>query len=389
MGYNVIWIDDEWDTRGKPFIQMCEVKHQIHITPFKTRKDGMDLLLKDERPWDAIILDAKAFNESENEIANLKGLYEAIKQIEGLKMKKSIPYFVLTRQPDLMDNDTFKELIGSFYKKDIEGQNKLITDLKEKVDASSRHRVREMYKDAVEALTSVDSNACESVLDIMEVMHYPASNPRFNYEETFNSLRKILECTYKETNRWQILPDECVSKSEDKTNINQCIQYLSGRNAEIVGVRYGSVSDYIVPRHIKDLMFSAQNLTNYLSHVYAKKHVVKPGDLLFSIALQICEIVLWLNNYIKSHQDIDKNKKMCKTIGVVEKIEGNNSICVIKSKRKGREFNICLSAQKYKNLIGQSVVVLEETNNTNAGTNKQYPYFATKLQSLEKENGSK
>ena len=116
MGYNVIWIDDEWDTRGKPFIQLCEVKHKIHITPFKTRKDGMDLLLKDERPWDAVILDAKAFNENENETANLKGLYEAIKQIEGLKMKKSIPYFVLTRQPDLLDNDTFRELIGDFYK---------------------------------------------------------------------------------------------------------------------------------------------------------------------------------------------------------------------------------------------------------------------------------
>lgn len=389
MGYNVIWIDDEWDTRGKPFIQLCEVKHKIHITPFKTRKEGMDLLLKDERPWDAIILDAKAFNESENETANLKGLYEAIKQIEGLKMKKSIPYFVLTGQPDLMDNDTFKELIGSFYKKDIEGQNQLITDLKEKVDTSSRHRVREMYKDAVDALALVDPNACESVLDIMEVMHFPASNPKFNYDETFNSLRKILECTYKETNKWQILPDECVSRGEDKTNINQCIQYLSGRNAEIVGVRYGNVSDYIVPRHIKDLMFSAQNLTNYLSHVYAKKHVVKPRDLLFSLALQICEIVLWLYNYIKSHQKIDENRKKCKTIGIVEKVEDNNSICVIKSKRKGRESNICLSAQKYKNLIGQSVVVLEESNNTNTGTNKQYPYFATKLQSLEKENGSK
>ena len=109
MGYNVIWIDDEWDTRGKPFIQLCEIKHEIHITPFKTRKEGMDLLLQDERPWDAVILDAKAYNESENETANLKGLYEAIKQIESLKMKKNIPYFVLTRQPDLMDNDTFKE----------------------------------------------------------------------------------------------------------------------------------------------------------------------------------------------------------------------------------------------------------------------------------------
>ncbi len=391
MGYNVIWIDDEWDTRGKPFIQMCEKKHSIHITPFKTRKEGMDLLLKDERPWDAVILDAKAYNESENETANLRGLYEAIRQIEALKMRKSIPYFVLTRQPDLMDNETFAELIGTFYRKDPEGQNQLIADLKATVDASSRHRIKELYKDTVEALYQINSNACESILDIMEVMHFPASNPKFNYDESFNSLRKILECTYLEANKWQIIPDECVTEIKGKVNINQCVQYLSGRNADILGIRYGNSSDKIVPRHIKDLMFSVQNLTNYLSHEYAQKYVVKPKDILFSLALQVCEIVLWLSDYIKGHQDIKENRERCKTVGVIERIEGNDSICVIKSKRIGREANICLSAKdaNSKGLIGQKVVVLEEGGNTNPETIALYPYFATKIQSLEPENGSK
>jgi len=391
MGYNVIWIDDEWDTRGKPFIQLCEVKHKIHITPFKTRKDGMDFLIKDVRPWDAIILDAKAYNESEDEIANLKGLYEAIKQIEGLKMKKSIPYFVLTRQPDLMDNDTFNELIGAFYKKDPDGQNQLIADLKSAVDTSSRHRVKDLYKETIDALCQIDSNVCESILDIIEVMHFPASNPRFNYDESFNSLRKILECIYKEANKWKIIPDECVDEIEGNVNINQCVQYLSGRNADVLGIRYGNSSERIVPKHIKDLMFSVQNLTNYLSHEYAKKFVVKPKDLLFSLALQTCEIVLWLFDYLKEHQDIKENKEKCKTIGVIERIEGNDSICVIKSKRIGREANICLSA-KYANdkgLIGKKVVVIEEGLNKNPDTKGIYPYFAIKFQSLEKENGSK
>jgi len=27
--YNVIWIDDEWDTIGKAFIQICEKRHNI------------------------------------------------------------------------------------------------------------------------------------------------------------------------------------------------------------------------------------------------------------------------------------------------------------------------------------------------------------------------
>ena len=392
MGYNVIWIDDEWDTRGKPFIQLCEIKHEIHITPFKTRKEGMDLLLQDERPWDAVILDAKAYNKSENETANLKGLYEAIKQIESIKMKKNIPYFVLTRQPDLMDNDTFKELIGSFYKKDFEGQNRLIEDLKERVDGYSRYRVKELYKDTVGVLSQVNMKACESIIDIMEVMHFPASNPKFNYDESFNSLRKILECFYKEANEWQIIPDECVDRKEGKVNINQCVQYLSGRNADIVGIRYGTITDKIVPRHIKDLMFSVQSLTNYLSHEYVNNNVAtKPKDILFSLALQICEIILWLNNYINSHKNRDDNRKMCKTIGVVELIDENSPICLIRSKRVGHELNTCLSSKyaKDKNLVGKKVVVLEVSKNINPETKQSFPFFATKFQSLEQENGSK
>lgn len=378
MGYNVIWIDDEWDTRGKPFIQMCEIIHQIHITPFKTRKEGMELLIKDERPWDAVILDAKAYNESENETANLKGLYEAIRQIEGLRMRKNIPYFILTRQPDLMDNDTFNELIGTFYKKDIVGQNQLIEDLKAKVGESSRHRVRELYKDTVEILGQVNPNACESIIDIMEVMHFPASNPRFNYDESFNSLRKILENIFKEANKFQIIPDECIDKKEGNVNIDQCVQYLSGRNADVIGVRYGNVSDKIVPRHIRDLLFLIKNLTNYLSHEYAKKYVVKPKDILFSLALQICEIVVWLNNYIKCHLNIDENKIMCKTIGVVELIEGNQTHCLVRSKRKGFEMKYCLlrTYAERKKLIGKKVVVVGYQDNTDKSTKEKYPYFA-------------
>jgi hypothetical protein len=394
MEYNVIWIDDEWDTIGKPFMQICE-KHNIHITPFKTRKNGMDLLLKDERPWDAVILDAKAYNESENETANLTGLYEAIKQIEGLKMRKSIPYFVLTRQPDLLDNDTFRELIGEFYKKGnaeeeggiikVKGEEQLIEDLKTKIGESSRHRVKERYKETVDVLNHINPKACENIIDILEVMHFPDSNPKFNYDESFNSLRKILESFYKKANEWQIIPDECVDRKEGNVNINQCVHYLSGRNADIVGIRFGNSTDRIVPRHIKDLMFAVQSLTNYLSHEYVNDNVAtKPRDILFSLALQICEIILWLDNYIKSHQDIEYNKKMCKTIGVVEQLNDNSSICLIRSKRVGRESSICISYKMAdeKELIGKKVVVLEEDLNTQMETKALCPYVAKKLQVL-------
>ena len=83
--YNVIWIDDEWDTSGKAFIQICEKRHKIHIKAFKTRRKGMEALEQNLKFWDAVILDAKAYNNSSaNEVADVDGLYEAIRQIERL-----------------------------------------------------------------------------------------------------------------------------------------------------------------------------------------------------------------------------------------------------------------------------------------------------------------
>ena len=402
MGYNVIWIDDEWDTRGKPFIQLCEVKHKIHITPFKTRKEGMDLLLKDEGPWDAVILDARAFNESENETANLKGLYEAIKQIEGLKMKKSIPYFVLTRQPDLMDDETFYELIGSFYKKDPDGQNQLIADLKAKVAESPRFQIKLKYEEAIGRLSTLDIWSSEKLLDILEAMHNPEKHidPLLYY----NPLRKILEFVFRAANNVLLIPEELIGKGKDEVNLNQCVQYLSGRPADWLGIRCGGPKDYIVPAHIKDMMFLILNLGNVNSHStslnekelkklrrYIEGNVCNSVSLIYSLAMQMCEIVLFMTNYIKSHQDRDKNKAMCKTIGLVEQIESSESICIIRSKRPGHEANICLSTEyaKENGLIGKKVVVLDEIKNEYPETKELYSYIALNVQSIEKENGSK
>ena len=64
MEYNVIWIDDEWDTRGASFIETCKLRHQIYISAYKTRKEGIAALERNLKHWDAVILDAKAYNNS-------------------------------------------------------------------------------------------------------------------------------------------------------------------------------------------------------------------------------------------------------------------------------------------------------------------------------------
>ena len=393
--YEVIWIDDEWE-KMDAFKEECEVIHQIYLHPFRTQKAGMDEFDKNPKKWDAIILDAKMYDESENEVPRLDGLRKAVQHINEKSLLRKVPYFISTGQPDLMDNETFEQAFGTYYIKERDDQ-KLIQDIKNTASKSTRFQVKTFYFDAIEQLESFDAWCSEKILDILETMHFPEKSidPLLYY----NPLRQTLEYIFRKANKANIIPDEFIGKDKDDVNLNQCVQFLSGRNADWIGIRFGGVKDSVVPAHIKDMMFQVLNLGNINSHsrtlnddelkklgAYFKDNVCNSQYLIYSLALQICEIAVFMGKYIAANKDTNKNKKQCKTFGTVEKIEGNESICVIKSKRPGRESCICISA-KYatsKGMIGKKVVVIEESPNINIATKVEYPYFATNIESLEK-----
>ena len=394
--YEVIWIDDEWE-KMDAFKEECEVIHQIYLHPFSTQKAGMDEFDKNPKKWDAIILDAKL----EKDGVGVTGLRKAVTHINQVSLSHKIPYFISTGQPDLMGNETFEQAFGKYYIKERDDQ-KLIEDIKVAAGKSSRFQTKTIYLDAIEQLESFDTWCCEKILDILGAMHFPEKNidPLLYY----NPLRQTLEYIFRKANKAGIIPDEFIGKEKDDVNLNQCVQFLSGGNADWIGIRFGGAKECVVPIHIKNMMFQVLNLGNINSHSrtldddeqkrlgeYFKENVCNTRYLIYSLALQICEIAVFMGKYIDAHKDSSENKKQFKTFGIVEPIEGNDSICVIKSKRPGRESCICISA-KYasgKNLIGKKVVILEESNNTNPSTKEAYPYFAAKIQSLEKENGSK
>ena len=395
--YEVIWIDDEWE-KMDAFKEECEVIHQIYLHPFSTQKAGMDEFDKNPKKWDAIILDAKL----EKDGVGVTGLREAVTHINQVSLSHKIPYFISTGQPDLMGNETFEQAFGKYYIKERDDQ-KLIEDIKLAAGKSSRFQAKTIYLDAIEQLQSFDDAwCCEKILDILEAMHFPEKNidPLLYY----NPLRQTLEYIFRKASKAGIIPDEFIGKEKDDVNLNQCVQFLSGGNADWIGIRFGGAKESVVPVHIKNMMFQILNLGNINSHsrtldddeqkrlgAYFKENVCNTRYLIYSLALQICEIAVFMGKYIDTHKDNSENKKHFKTFGTVEPIEGNDSICVIKSKRPGRESCICISA-KYasgKNLIGKKVVILEESQNTNPSTKESYPYFAAKIQSLEKENGSK
>ncbi len=409
--YNVIWIDDEWDTIGKTFIQICEKRHKIHIKAFKTRREGMDVLEQNLKFWDAVILDAKAYNNSStNEVADVDGLYEAIRQIERLKLKRHIPYFVLTRQPDLMDDKMFEKSVGKFYKKNAEGQNQLITDLKKEVGNSPRHQLKVFYNDVMERLYSLDIEAGEDVLNILEAMHYPDRYPDFEPVNYYNKLRKILEWNFKEANKYGIIPDECIE--DGVTNLNQSCCYLCGLNCDYIHLRYGDETQKarIVSKHIKDMMFLVLYLGNIKSHTaklpkddidrlerYLKDEVRNSRYLIFSLALQICEITMWLGRYMDEHPNKEENLRKCVRLEVKDSIDQEDKIDLIGVIELdngiyhiGSKVLLKPVFVKQREWLGKEVKIVKYSENINDKTKNQYPFFASNIQLIEEqENSSK
>jgi hypothetical protein len=408
MGYNVIWIDDEWDTRGKNFIELCRLRHQILITPFKTRKDGIAALESNLKHWDAVILDAKAYNNSENEEADTDGLYAARERLIELRLQRYIPFFVLTGQPDLMSEKSFEKSVGKFYdKKKPDDVNKLIYDIKDEASKSSRYQIRSMYHDSVERLKNISIEACEVVVDILEAMHYPELP--FTPKLYFNPLRQALEYIFRTANKAGIIPDDFFASGN--VNLNQCFMYIIGRNAEIVGFRYGNQGERIAPGYIHNMMSLIINLGNIKSHSQLSDDEVQEAEnkflndgvssknLVFSMALQLIEICAWMNRYIAEHPNREENLRMCRKLENASQEEIKEAVANVGIVERDEDgiFHIgdkfCLYSKlvQQNGWLGKELKIIRYDKNNNEKTREKDPYFAMNLQPLEEneENGSK
>ena len=407
--YEVIWIDDEWE-KMDAFKEECEVIHHIYLHPFRTQKAGMDEFDKNPKKWDAIILDAKMFDESENEVPRLDGLRKAVQHIYEKSLLRKVPYFISTGQPDLMDNETFEQAFGTYYIKERDDK-KLIEDLKTIASKSTRFQVKSYYLDALDQLVFLDAWCCEKILDILEAMHFPEKtiDPLLYY----NPLRKALEYVFRAANKVGVIPDDFFSGG--MVNLNQCFMFLIGREARVLGYRYGGSGEGIVPRHIHDMMSLIINLGNYGSHSIEQSHPTELSEyevqkydkqinaqgvnsklLIFSIALQFCEIVKWMNHYITEHPNKEENLRKCVKLDTqsAEKQEGTLELVGVIELHDGlyhigKDFSVYL---RRKELVGKKVRIAKYTPNTSNKSKEMYPLFVhdNDIQVLEDtENGSK
>lgn len=185
---------------------------------------------------------------------------------------------------------------------------------------------------------------------------------------------------------------------------------MIGRDAEKLGYRYGTTGERIAPRHIHDMMSLIINLGNSNSHSTELSHLTELSEheiqkydnqikssgvnsrfLIFSMALQFCEIVQWMNNYIKEHSNKDENLAMCVKLESADvinaDIEPNDLIGVIEVDNKlfhvGNKFGVNPGYVTKNRLVGKKVKIIKYDVNTDEKAKGHYPYYASIIQPIE------
>lgn len=390
--YKILWIDDEWD-KMTTFQLECKELYGLYLEPYRTRKAGMEALERNIDHWDAVLLDAKMFDENDNETASLTGLGKAKQRLDELSIRRAIPYFISTGQPDLISDKNFKDLFGDYY---IKGNDdvKLVDDMLKAIENSDSQQVKTIYKDVFEGLDKmgVRSYVEPILMHILLPLHYPAKEPNFKPADHYNQLRKLLEYLFRACNKVGLVPDQCMT--DGKVNLNQCSLYLAGKDAEKSGVRYGEKGERIVPDYVESIIRAILGFGNIHSHtdeledednhkIESIFRTAQSRFIIFGLTLQICEVIIWFSEYIAKHDDKEVNLLLCNEL---QREEFTKSEADGAKKYLNREFvpikdkdGIWHCEECYVKITSWESGKMELTEislNTDKRTNTNYPYFA-------------
>lgn len=270
--FHVIWIDDEWESMSS-FITYCRLKYNIELTPFKTQKEGLDAYAHNPSFWEAIILDAKVLDESEDEMPDIKSMQKAITRIHK---EFDVPYFISTGQPGYMSNAMFQSLFGNYYRKETD-DDRLCEDIIKVAKNRPSRVIRDKYSEIFSWYPYPN--------ELITILAYIEEN-KTSDSSVFNLIRKELDWIFQYCYECGVLMIEFNGANQAECSRNMCKTYLH---------------DYI-PEYIQRSIHSTVSISNNGSHLLEIDKQVKVGRapyLVRSTIFELLNIIHWINDLPK------------------------------------------------------------------------------------------
>jgi len=271
--YKILWIDDQWEELSS-FKDLCELVHDIEVIPCRYAVEGMKLFEEHLQSWSAVILDAKVLMNADNEVAGLKGLQHSVNRIHELSLKRYVPTFILTGQPDLFSNETFSEVYGKFYEK-AKDEEQLICDIKQAADQLVVTQIRKKYGNILEIWPERESEII-NILSTLELGNSKNST-------CLNEIRKMLEDVMERISQSGLLLVNYTS-----TNLAECSRFLGQKWLQV-----------LIPIYIQRSIHSCVEMCNPGSHRTDLEMAIKEGRAPFvlnSTIFELLNILYWCKN---------------------------------------------------------------------------------------------
>lgn len=219
--YNILWIDDEHETlsgtKGRA------KRNGINLIPYKSLDGGMSELEHNYPYYDGVLLDAKFF-ENEDDEAGSEDTYASFRAKDRiLQLPKKFEIFILTGQAEAYEDRTFKKAFTKVYEKGKdEDVNRLFNDIKEAAKGQLDTQLRHSFKRVFDLCTEryVGELAGQDLLNLLKV------NDESDIDNDFNTIRKIVEDLFTAFHKYNLLPIEFVSPG---VALNESSKFLAGK----------------------------------------------------------------------------------------------------------------------------------------------------------------
>lgn len=321
--YNILWIDDEYNDEALlPFILQAE-QHDVILDGYGSFKEGFSALQANINHYDVILLDALFFEDETSETPNPAGLGSAIKKINELISQKAFPYFVLSGQTHFTDvtNPILEAFqIRCYNKKNPDDVKELLNNIKVEADAQIDLQIKHENHLIFEILQGYPKEARDIFLSVLKGLK--GLNNGFSDELYFTPLRKILETLFRRANAAGLLHDKCVQVNGSNVNLTESFLFLSGYDTKYLKVRCSRTHfPKIISNNVEKIIHTtgAASHTSVVDvakniHIQAYRNNVNTPYLVYSLALQLMDVLIWFDGYIKDNNDIETNNSFWRDI---------------------------------------------------------------------------
>ena len=146
----------------------------------------------------------------------------------------------------------------------------------------------------------------------------------FDDELYFTQLRIILERVFRKANEIGLLHDNCVQKGGSQVNLTDASLFLAGEDTRHSGVQC-RISHFpkLIANNVKNILLTTGaashttevDITKNIDVLEYRKTVQSPY-LLYSLAYQLMDVLIWFDTYSKDNSDVAKNKSYWETLEV-------------------------------------------------------------------------